>query len=205
MRHLHRWCGISATAGGLLWVLAAVLHSLEAPGCVGWGECTGPLRTASPVVAVLAPLAAILVLAGLAGLVSMGRRSGRYKRMATAGLIASAAGMTLLLLGGLIQTVLFNGDFPGMPFFVIPGLLGVMVGFVLIGVFILRSGVLPRWLGIVLAVAAVLLLVVNEQTAAVLLAVPFGLAMSVVGIVMWAAAGGSHAQTASESSNRIHA
>lgn len=205
-RQLPRWCGIAAIVGGLLWVLAAVLHSLEAPGCVGWGECTGSLRSASPIVAALAPVAAVLVLAGVAGLVVMGRRSGRYTGLAAAGLLTSAAGMALLLVGGLVQAVLFDGDFPGMPFFVVPGLLGVMVGFVLIGVFILRSGVLPRWLGIVLAVATLLLLVVNEQTAAVLLAVPFGLAMAAVGTVMWAAGGRSHDRTAgAESSSRIHA
>jgi hypothetical protein len=44
---------------------------------------------------------------------------------------------------GLIQALFFSGDFPGMPYIVIPALLGLVAGLLLIGIFILRSDVLP--------------------------------------------------------------
>lgn len=67
----------------------------------------------------------------------------------------------------------------------IPGILAVIAGFVLVALFILRSGVLPRWLGLFLLVSSVLLLAANEQTVTVLLAIPFGLAVATVGVYMW--------------------
>ncbi|MDQ5861698.1 MAG: hypothetical protein M3536_05485 [Actinomycetota bacterium] len=118
----------------------------------------------------------------------LARRSGQYLKLANAGLITAAVGFMLLFTGMLIQTAFFAGDFPGMPYFVIPGLLAVIAGFLMIGVFILRSGVLPRWLGIFFVVSTVALLAANEQTPAVLLAIPFGLAMVVAGYYMWAGA-----------------
>lgn len=54
-----------------------------------------------------------------------------------------------------------------MPYFVIPGLLAVIIGFVFIGILILRSGVLPLSLGVVLVVSSVALLAAKEQTWAV--------------------------------------
>ncbi len=171
--------------GGLLLALAAVLHALEPSGCIGL-ECeTRAMRSATGVVSISGAAAAILILIGLAGLTLMARRSGRHTRLALAGLIVAAAGMTVLLLGGLIQAVFYSGDFPWMPFFVIPGILCVIVGVVLLAIFILRSRVLPRWLGILLAASGVLLLAANEQTAAVLFALPFAVAMTTVGFFMW--------------------
>lgn len=120
----------------------------------------------------------------MAGLTIMARQSGRLMKLANAGLIAAAAGFAILLIGSLIQAVFYGGDLPWMPFLVIPGVLSVVLGFVLIGVFILRSGLLPRWLGIVLVVSSVLLPAANGETAAVLLAVPFGLAMAAVGFFL---------------------
>lgn len=132
----------------------------------------------------LAPSAAILILIGLAGLAMLARRSGRPNKLAAAGLVSGAGGLFLLMLGGLIQATLFNGDFPWMPLFVLPGVLGMILGFVLIGVFILGSGELPRWLGVLLIVTTVLLLGANEQASTVLLAIPFGLSMVIVGFFM---------------------
>lgn len=180
-----RWTGMAAVLGGLLCGLAALLHSLEPTGCIGM-ECeTREMRSATGLVPFISPVATILILIGIAGLTWLARQAGRYKRLANAGVICAAAGLAVLFLGGFIQAVFFNGDFPGMPFFVIPGLLAVITGFVLIGVFILRSGVLPRWLGIFLLVSSVLLLAANEQTITVLLVIPFGLAVATVGVFMW--------------------
>ena len=131
------------------------------------------------------PPAALLVLIGIAGLTLMARQSPRFKKLAGSGLISAAAGLALLFLGALIQAALFDGDFPWMPLFIIPGVLGLIVGFVLIEVFVIRSAVLPRWLGVFLVASSLVLLAANEQTAAVLLAISFGLAVATVGFFMW--------------------
>jgi hypothetical protein len=72
-----------------------------------------------------------------------------------------------------------------MPAFVIPGIVLLAVGVVMIAVVILRSRVLPRWAGIPLLIGAAFLLLANEQTAAVLLVVPLGIAWALVGIALW--------------------
>jgi hypothetical protein len=185
VRQLLRWSGVAAILGGLLCALAAILHSLEPSGCIGLECDTRSMRSATVLVSALGAAATLFILIGMAGLIVMARRSGRHKTLANAGLITAAAGFAILLLGVLIQAVFFSGDSPWMPFFVIPGVVGVIAGFLLIGVFILRSGLLPRWLGAFLAVSSVLLLAANEQTAAVLFAVPFGLAVAAVGFFMW--------------------
>lgn len=182
---LSRWSGLAAILGGLLLALASVLHALEPTGCIGVECGIRPMRTATPLVSILGPVAAILILVGLGGLTLMARRSARGTALAVSGLICVGAGLLILFVAGLIQEVSFDGDFPWMPFFVLPGVLAVIVGVVLLGVFVLRSGVLPRWLGILLAASAALLVLANEQVWTVLLAVPFGLTIAVVGFFMW--------------------
>jgi hypothetical protein len=185
MHQILRWSGTAAILGGLLCGLAALLHSLEPTGCIGL-ECeTRAMRSATGLVPVLVPVAIILILTGIAGLTWVARESARFRKLAYAGVISAAGGLALLVLGGAMQALFFNGDFPWMPFFVIPGILAAIAGFAIIGVFISRSGVLPRWLGIFLLVSSVGLLAANEQTAAVLLAIPFGLAVATVGAFMW--------------------
>ena len=182
-----RWAGAAAMLGGVLCVLAAFLHNLEPIGCIGL-ECeTRSMRSSTGIVPLAAAAASLLILVGVAGMTLLARRSGQYLKLANAGLITAAAGFILLFTGALIQMAFFAGDFPGMPYVVIPGLLAVIAGFLMIGVFILRSGVLPRWLGIFFVVSTVALLAANEQTPAVLLAIPFGLAMAAAGYYMWAA------------------
>jgi hypothetical protein len=175
-------------AGGVFCAVAAVLHSLQPVGCV-LAECDAgvPMRSGTPLVGALGTAASILILIGIAGLTALGRREGRHLRLASVGLAGVLIGFALLALSSLIQAFFFNGDFPGMPYFVFPGLLALITGLVLIGIFIIRSRVLPRWLGIVLVVSSVALLAANEQYQTVLLAIPFGLAMMATGWFMWSA------------------
>lgn len=180
-----KWAGAAAMLGGALCVLASFLHGLQPVGCIG-AECdVRPMRTGTEIVGAAGTVATLLILVGIAGLAMLARRSGGSTRLANAGLICASAGFIWLFAGILIQALSSDGNFSGMPYFVIPGLLAVMVGFLLIGIFILRSGILPRWVGMFLIVATVALVAANEQTAAVLLAIPFGLAMVAAGYFMW--------------------
>lgn len=180
--------------GGFLWSLTAILHSAEPQGCIGV-ECTiMPVQETTDLVDILTPTAALLVLAGLAGLVVLVRHEGRLGRAGAAGVAAGAAGLAVLLTAGIAAAVFVSDDLPWMPLLVVPGILATVVGFFLIGVAVLRSGVLPRWSGAILIVGSLILLAANEQTAAVLFSVPFGLAWIAVGHQMWSwkSPSGSH-------------
>jgi hypothetical protein len=59
-----------------------------------------------------------------------------------------------------------------MPQFVIPGLLAMVFGFLLAGIAILRSEVLPRWVAVLIIGGALAMLGANEQTARVLRMIP---------------------------------
>ncbi|WP_299166327.1 hypothetical protein [uncultured Arthrobacter sp.] len=184
-RQLTRVAGPAAMAGGLLGALAIFLHSLQPSGCVG-SECgSQSMRAASSVVTGVGAVAALLVLIGVVGLTLIARRSGQSPKLMNAGLAFAAVGFLVLLAAVIIQAAFFGGDFTGMPYFVVVGMVALIIGFVLIGIFILRSGVLPRWVGILLVVSSALLLGANEQTSAVLLAIPFQLAVAAAGFFMW--------------------
>ncbi len=102
----------------------------------------------------------------------------------------------MLVISGLIQALFFGGDFPLMPYFVVPGLLALVVGFVLVGIAILSAGVLPRWVAVLIIVGALAMLGANEQTARVLLMIPFGVAWVAVGYVLWSGVGVPTGQSA---------
>jgi hypothetical protein len=134
-------------------------------------------------------LSLVLFVAGAAGLVALARRSGRFGRMGNAGVVIGAFGIAVLVAAGLIQALFFGGDFPLMPYFVIPGVLAVIAGFLLLGIAILRAGVLPRWAALLLVVRALAMLGFNEQTWRTLMAVPLGVACVAVGHALWSGDG----------------
>ena len=183
--------------GGALWVAWAVVHALQPMGCVG-DECDLPgrsMREGSPLGHALFITALLVLAAGVFGLVSRVRAAGRLGRIGRVGLVASAAGVATVVVAGLVQALLFGGDFWAMPYFVIPAVLAVVVGFVLLGVAILRSGVLPRWAAALLIVGTVALLGMNEQNTQVLLAIPFGVAWAVIGALLWTRRGAARSAT----------
>ena len=85
----------------------------------------------------------------------------------------------------LVPDTIFGSGIDPIPLFVIPGLALAVVGAGLLAVVVIRSGVLPRWAGYSLLIGAGMLLLANEQTAAVLFAVPFGIALLLVGAALW--------------------
>lgn len=181
---MSRASGVAAILGGALWMVGTVLHALEPRGCVGADCATRPMRDSSALVAVLAVCAAVLIMVGVAGLVRLAQDSGRLGRSGRLGVRVGVAGLVALLTVGMAQPVLFGGNFHLMPYFVLPGMGAVVVGFLLVGIAIVRAGVLPRWAGVLLVLGSLALVGANEQTELVLLMLPFGLAWAAAGYAM---------------------
>ncbi len=185
---LVRWGGVAAMIGGTLWALWAVLVARLPEGCVE-AECNLPGRSVRGYSDLLPLLAAavLLIAAGVAGVVIRARAAGRFGRLGRWGLVIGAAGAALLATSLVVQGLFFDGDFPLMPAFVIPGGLALAGGFLLFATAVLR--VVPRWAGVLLVIGALALLGVNDQNARILLAVPFGGAWMAVGYALWAGRG----------------
>ncbi len=182
--------------GGALWVIGNVIHASKPRGCIAEECALRPMRETSTLEGILMLLSLLLFVAGAAGLLVLAQRLGRVGRMGKAGIVIGAVGVAVLVVAGLIQALFFDGDFPLMPYFVIPGVLALIVGFVLLGIAILRAGVLPRWVAVLIIVGALAMLGANEQTARVLLMIPFGVAWVAVGYVLWSGVGAPTGQPA---------
>jgi hypothetical protein len=170
--------------GGAALVVSAVLIASMPRGCIG-DECAArPMRETGAAGALLM-VALLLVVVGLAGLVIRARNAGRLGALGKTGAVVAAVGAALPLIGGLVQGLLYDGDYPLMPLFVIPGLLALVTGFVLLGVAVLLAGVLPRWAALLLVVSSLATLGFNDQNAQALLAIPNGVAWIAVGYVLW--------------------
>ena len=89
------------------------------------------------------------------------------------------------MIGGLVQGVLSDGSCPLMLFFVIPGVLALVVGFVLVGLAVLRAKVLPRWAAVLLVVGSLAMLGFNDQNAQALMAILNGIAWMAAGYLLW--------------------
>jgi hypothetical protein len=178
-----RWSGLAAMLGGFLWIVGAIVIALRPEGCIG-AACDLPgrsLRTGSALDTVLFFAAVLCIVLAVAAVVIRARRAGRFGRLGRIGLGGGAVGLALLLSGGLVQAIWFSGDFPYMPLVVIPGDLVLLMGLVLLGIAILRAGVLPRWSAALLIVGTLAMLGFNDQNAQVLMAIPFGLAWTWIG------------------------
>lgn len=184
-RRLSGITGTGAVVGGAAWVTACVLHASQPSGCVG-ASCTDvPMRESTPATAGLLALAGVLLVASGSGLLVMIRQRGPLPRTAVVGAALATTGLVVLAGAVSVQALLFpDGDFDLMPFLVGPGVLLLAAGLAAVGWTVLRSGVLPRWAGASLLVGAVLILGSNEQTNAVLLAVPFGIAWIASGLAL---------------------
>ncbi len=170
--------------GGALFVVSAIVIASIPRGCIG-DECAlRPMRETGVAGASLM-LALLLVVVGAAGLVIRARDAGRFGRLGKTGIILGAVGAALPVIGSLIQGVLFDGDYPLMPFFVIPGVLALVVGFVLLGLAVLQARVLPRWAAVLLILGTLAMLGFNDQNAQALMAIPNGVAWVAVGYVLW--------------------
>ena len=183
--NLIRWSGLAAILGGVLWIADAIQTGLQPRGCIG-DECAfRSMREGGPLDPFLFFLAMLLLTVGMAGLVIHTRNATRFGRLGWIGLVAGVIGFAVLLISGLTQAVFFGGDFPLMPFFVIPGGLVLLVGFLLLGITILRARVLPLWVAVLFVVGTLAMFGFNDQNAQVFMAIPFGIAWVAVGYVLW--------------------
>jgi len=180
-----RWWGLAAMLGGLLWSLGFAYHATKPRGCIAEECLTRPMRAPTVLDGVLISSAMVLIVAGAVGLVLLIRRSGRVGALARAGLVLGGAGITTLAVAGFVQEKFFAGDFEQMPYFVVPGLAMLVVGFALLGVAVLRSRVLPTWVSVLLLLGTLAMIGANEQTSRVLLYLPFGVAWVAVGHALW--------------------
>lgn len=176
--------GILAVLGGAAWVAAAGIHASQPVGCVGDACSVTSMREATTSTTVLIAVAAVLMLASGAGLLAVVRRAGRLGWTGTAGAALCASGVATLTVAVALQELVAGGDWTWMPWFVGPGVLLLAAGAILVGWTVLRSPAVPRWVGAGLIVGASLLVLSNEQTAAVLLVVPFGVAWVTLGVVL---------------------
>ncbi len=184
-----RWSGLLAMVGGALWVVGTVIHASKPRGCIAEECAVRPMRETGLIDGSLMLVALLLFAAGAAGLVILARSTGRFGRMGRAGAAIGAFGAALLVIAGLVQSIFFGGDFPLMPYFVIPGVLALIAGVLLLGVAVLRAGVLQRWVSVLVIVGALAMLGANEQTWRALMAIPFGLAWVAIGYVLWSGRG----------------
>jgi hypothetical protein len=183
--NLIRWSGLAAILDGVLWIAWAIQTGLQPRGCIG-DECAfRPMREGGTIDTVLFYLAMLLLAVGVAGLVIHTRNAGRLGRLGWIGSVASVLGVVALIISGLTQDVFFGGDFPLMPFLVIPVGLVLLVGFLLLGITILRARVLPLWVAVLFVVGTLAILGVNDQNAQVFMAIPFGIAWVAVGYILW--------------------
>jgi hypothetical protein len=179
-----RCAGVCAVIGGAAWTAAGVIHASQPRGCVG-DECSAwQMREATTGTSLLVALAGVMLVASLAGLVLLVRRHGRLGRMGVVGATFCGVGVVVLGLAAALQQFVFGVDFRWMPAFVLPGVAALVVGLALVAATVLRSRILPSWVGAGLLIGAVLLVGANEQTAAILLAVPFGLALLAAGATL---------------------
>jgi hypothetical protein len=170
-----------AVIGGLAWVAATAIHGSQPRGCVGPECATVSMRDATTATSLLMALAGLLMVLSGAGLLTLVKRRNGLAWPGRLGAALCGVGVVVLALAVTLNAVFFDGDFSWMPAFVVPGIVALAAGLALVAWTVLRSGVVPTWLGLALLGGALLLLATNEQTSAVLLAIPFGLAWTATG------------------------
>ncbi len=183
-----RWGGLAAMLGGALSVVVAVVIASMPRGCIG-DECAYRQMRGAGIAGALLMLALLLMMVGAAGLVIRARNAGRFGKLGKAGAVVGAVGVALPVVGSLVQGILYDGDYPLMPYFVIPGVLALVVGFALLGIAVLRARVLPRWVAALLVLGSLAMLGFNDQNAQALMAIPFGIAWISVGYALWSGKG----------------
>ena len=174
--NIVRWGGLAAMIGGLFWVVWSLLGrvSFEAAG--------------SPFADGLLLLAALLTLAGLAGLHAL--QGSNYGRIGRAGFYTTAVGLLLQALAALLLLLMGRDAWEvTLQWLVAPvGSLIVLVGLVLYGAATLQARVLARWCGVGLIVVPPLAFYMHSKIFYGSLAL-FGVLWVALGYVLWSRSG----------------
>ena len=177
--NLIRWSGAAAVLGGILWIVPAIVTAFKPRGCIGL-ECeVSTMRDTSDVTPFLL-LALLLTALGLAGVAIRARNIERFGRLAKAGVALYGAGVVLFVLGTILTAI-------SEVFWVLmlPAGLALIAGLVLTGIAAFKTGVLPHWVAVLLVIGSLAMLGFNDQTAEVLMAIPFGISWIAVGYALW--------------------
>jgi len=126
--NLVRWGALAAVLGGVSWIAWGPIRAFGTPSFYANAALN---------------IALLGTLGGLIGLHALQER--RYGRVGLAGFYSAFVGTVLVL----VVRVNGTGDDVLEPALAVGGL-GVIVGFVLLGIAILRARVLPRWCGLLL-------------------------------------------------------
>ncbi len=179
MSNLIRWGGAAAILGGILWIVPAIVTAFKPRGCIGL-ECeVSTMRDTSDVTPLLL-LALLLSTVCLAGVAMRAWNIERFGRLAKAGVALYGFGGALFVLGTILTAI-------SEVFWVLmlPAGLALIAGLVLTGIDAFKTGVLPRWVAVLLVIGSLAMLGFNDQTAQVLIAIPFGISWIAVGYTLW--------------------
>ncbi len=183
---MGRWepvTGICSLVGGVAWTGACLAHNALPEGCIDQGCVDGTLRGSSgPDLALFVLAGAMLAVSGV-GLLLAVHGARALGRVGVYAAVSGGVGVGLLCTASVVANFV-DGDWPGMPALVGPGLGLLVVGIVLLARVVLRAKVLPRWAAGLLLATALLLPFANEQTSRILLAVPFGASWLTAGAVL---------------------
>lgn len=183
-RAVVRWvAGLAGVVGGLAFVGYTVVQARLPEGCVDTECDTHPMRPNSTTANTLLVIGMALVLVCGLGLLAELRSRHQLGRLGRAGGIVLGAGFAFLAAAA-VAGALTDAEWNGMPALVIPGVLGLAVGLLLLGLTVLRSRLLPVWSGALLLLGAVLLPFSNEENSTILRDIPFGVAWAVVGVLL---------------------
>ncbi len=186
--NLIRWGGAAAILGGVLWVVPAIITAFKPRGCIGL-ECeVSAMRDTSDVTPFLL-LALLLSAVGLAGVAIRAWNTGRFGRLAKAGVGLYGVGVALFVLGMILTAI-------SEVFWVLmlPAGLALVIGLVLTGIAVFKTGVLPRWVAVLLIIGSLAMLGFNDQTTEVLMAIPFGISWIALGYALWSQSSGAAAE-----------
>ena len=184
---LFRLSGWSCVAGGMALIGQTLLHASLPEGCVGPDCLTSDLRGTAAGELPLGIASAVLLAIAAVSLVVLARRRRPLGKVGVAVVVCAGGAFTFGAAAGLTAAVV--DDFAWMPLLVLPALALVVAAGILLAVLVLRARLIPTWLAVGMIIAASLLLLTNEQTVLVLLAVPFGTVCVVVGLYLIARAG----------------
>jgi hypothetical protein len=169
---------LSAAVGGASWTAWAVLMALRPPGT------PGRYRQADD----LAPyLLVSMVMLSIAGAVLVFRHRHDVSRVVLWAVTAIGA-TAVALLGAASAMMAIDPDSAFMPVLVLGGFLALVVAMLTALWGFVRAGVTPRWMGLTVAVAVIVLLGANTEDWRAFLFVPFGLAWVVIGVAQFSAA-----------------